>query len=223
MNQSAAIILWRDNVGYVLEEHHNLTVESPTKIRLGEQFDLECTAIEYVNKPNFRWEQQHLLEVLIPWPTKVGYYKDKLLAAVPFEAVDSLHASMNYELSYTDVLGILKDLKHNALLDVSRSSFELIFHNVTVYVPLNTFIKILGPPEIKELKKISVSGLSFFQWTDQWVPLVEDTSSETKYIGVAQHPNGMWALPFTTAPKLVHQTPAQINDVLSHVVDLLQA
>lgn len=222
MNQNTAIILWRDNIGYVLEKHHDIVVESPTRICLNKKNLLECTAIEYLNKPHFQWERQHFLEVLIPWPTKVGYYKEKFLVLVPVEAIDVLHASICDELSYTQVLSLFKDLKNNTLENFSRSSFELKFHDLTMHVPLNTFIKILGPSETNKLKKISLFGLPFFQWTDHWAPLIEDTTHETKYICIAQHDNGVWAFPLTAAPKLV-QIPAQHNDVLQHIVNLLQA
>ena len=222
MNQSTAIILWRDNLGYVLEKHHTLVVESPTKIRVSEHSLLECTAIEYLNKPNFQWEKKHFLEVLIPWLTKIGYYKGKFFVLVPVEAMDVLHESMNDELSYSQVLSLLKNLKSNTLADVSRSSFELKFHNITMHVPLNTFIKILGPSDIKEINKLNLFGLPFFQWVDHWVPLIEDTTLDTKYICVAQHANGVWALPLTAAPKLV-KIPAQHNDVLQDTVDYLLA
>ena len=222
MNQATAIILWRDNVGYVLEKHQDIVVESPTQIRLGGQLYPECSAIEYLNNPNVQWQGQHLLEVLIPWSTKIGYYKDKLVVLVPVDAIDSLHEWMAYDITYTEVLGILQSLKNNTLRNVSRSSFDLKFHDTTMYTPLNTFTKILGPSEIIELKQLTLFGLTIFQWQEQWIPLIEALTSETKYIGIAQHTEGMWALPLTETPKLVH-TPAQLNDVLSHIVDLLQA
>jgi hypothetical protein len=221
MNQGTAIILWRDNVGYVLEKHHTLVVDSPTKIRLGENSYLECSAIEYLNNPNIKWESQHFLELLIPWSTKIGYYKDKFLVSVPVEAIDSLHKSMHDDVAYNEVLYILKKLKNNPLLDVSRSSFELKFHDIAISTPLNTFIKILGPSDISHLRKLHVFGLTFLEWNDHWIPLIEAITPETKYISLAHHTKGLWALPLTAAPRLV-QTPAELNDVLSHIVDLLR-
>lgn len=169
---------------------------------------------------NIQWETQHFLTALIPWPTKIGYYKNKFVMSVPTEAIAILPEFFENDVNYAQALEILKSLKNNTLPNVSMSSFELKVHDTTMHVPLNTFIKILGPAEIGELKEITVFGLPFIQWNDQWLPLITDALRETKYIGITQHHNGLWAFPLKTAPKLI-QSPAQINDVLRDVLSLL--